>query len=294
MPLLARRDDDDAVAQSGIHLLLSPFTPMNSRHSQCAIARHAASFSANGRVYAGLDDGSTSVAYPASRHAALATRGLAVEADRAQPARDAAHAGDLAALGVANRAVEAAPRSQATIVSQIADAARAHACEPLVVGKIGERLAEHRAEERPEVVARMRVVLPRGERRLARKTAEDQHARVAREHRRQAASRRLRRVAGAARAALRGAASAPGVRLRAAAAHHARGQRRRRARSRARCRRTRRDRASGCRGTRGSSVAVAVADEPQVVDRDADGESEPGVVRRPQRMDATDHAMRPR
>ena len=43
------------------------------------------------------------------------------------------------------------------------------------------------AEDRPELIAGMRVILLRGERRFTRKTAEDQHLRIGRDDRRQAA-----------------------------------------------------------------------------------------------------------
>ena len=65
----------------------------------------------------------------------------------------------------------------------LADAMRAQPGKPRLVGQGRQRLVQNRREQRPEVVARVRVVLPRRERGFARKTAEDQHARVEGEYR---------------------------------------------------------------------------------------------------------------
>ena len=154
------------------------------------IACHAASFSSKGRVYAGDDDGSASVAYPASRHAGSdARRRLPIEADERHCRRGAAHARGLRGHGVADRAVEAPlPAARDDRVPQ-RDAARPQRGETPRIGQRRERHAGDRREQRPEVIARMRVVLLGCERRGPRKAAEDQHARVAAKHRRQSDER---------------------------------------------------------------------------------------------------------
>ena len=111
----------------------------------------------------------TTTAAPASHSRPRASReracrGLAVEAYDDERRGGAAHARGFAALGVADRAVETALRRHATIVSQRPTPDRAQRGEPATVRQLGQRHADHRREQRPEVIARMRVVLPRRER----------------------------------------------------------------------------------------------------------------------------------
>ena len=135
------------------------------------MACHAASFSANGRVYAGDDDGSTSVAIAGvAPHRKRARRGLPVEAHERERGRGAAHARGFPGRRIADRAVEAAlPPARDDRVPET-DAACAQRDEPPAIRHLGQRHAGHGRDQRPEVIARMRVVLAGGERRCARES----------------------------------------------------------------------------------------------------------------------------
>ncbi len=191
-------------------------TAAGASSSHGSSARQAASLVASGkrvrRRRRRQRDGRVAGGLPGRRRA---RRRLAVEGDGDERRRGAADARHVAALGVADRAVQAAaPLAGDDRVPQ-ADPSRQQPREPLGVRQPGQRLPQQRTDDRPEVVARVRVVGLRRQRRLAGKAAQDQHPRVRSEHRRQSVSSRrcLRRrrqpAAVVARVSGRGHAVAP-------------------------------------------------------------------------------------
>ena len=101
--------------------------------------------------------------------------------------------GDLALQCIADRRIEAALPFACDDRVPYTYAVRPQAHQPLSIRDVDKRLAKDLSEHRPEMVARMRVILLRGQRRHAGKAAEYQHAGVARDDRRQSLQKRWQR-----------------------------------------------------------------------------------------------------
>ena len=111
---------------------------------------------------------------------------LAVEAHERNARAPPRARRDASARVAARIAVSRLPaRSHATIVSQTPIRCARSRARRSAYGSATSGSPTIVREQRPEVVARVRVVLARRERGFAGKAAEDQHARVGRQHRRQ-------------------------------------------------------------------------------------------------------------
>ena len=259
--------------------------------SNIPIARHAASFSANGRVYAGDDDGSMRASRSRPRATRARARAAVLPLKQTSASAGAARRAraDLAALGVADRAVEAAAALARDDRVPQSDAVRAQRAEPLAIRQLRQRLAEHRRDDRPEVVARMRVVL------RARR------ARPRRESCRGSARACRARAPAAVRAATRVGLGLRGSHGAVPRADRARGFQRgtvrvpcghaaqRTAKSSATPANTAKPSQWLCRNAVKQRVAVAAADQPPVPQRAPARPGEAGVVERPQLALEPDH-----
>src|SRR5690606_14330578 len=117
--------------------------------------------------------------------------------------RQLAQPGEVVGLRVADRAVQAALAPAGRVHGPDRDAALAHELVAPLEGQLGERLAEQLAEDAPEQVARVRVVVAGRQRGLAGEAAEDQQPRPRARDRREADPGRRRH------GAQRGAAAGP-------------------------------------------------------------------------------------
>ena len=113
--------------------------------------------------------------------------------------RTAVQAREIVRARQLDRGVEAAPAPAARVHVPEPDTAAAQLGEPCRVRHGHQVHVPDRREQGPELVARMTVVLLRAQRSLARKTAEDEQTRVARDHGRQALQALQTRWLGAGR-----------------------------------------------------------------------------------------------
>lgn len=115
----------------------------------------------------------------------MAGGGLAVETGELERATAAKQSGEVVEFGVANVPVEAAdPPAPSDHVPQ-ADAGGLEGAQARGVAEIGELFADRVTDQAPELVLRMGVVTARLERCPAGETAQDQHAGIAPDDRRQ-------------------------------------------------------------------------------------------------------------
>ena len=114
-------------------------------------------------------------------------RGLAaVEGDHAEVGQIGDQRREVVRLGFADLAVAAhVPFGAADHVPQ-PDLGLAQRGQPVGIGQVRERLANDRAEQAPELVRRMRIILLLGERADAGQAPENQQSRIGRDVRRKA------------------------------------------------------------------------------------------------------------
>src|SRR5262249_53289962 len=113
--------------------------------------------------------------------------GLAVEADADKASRNAPYAVRLAATRIANRGIQASRADAGHDRIPDRHPMCAYPRKAIGIRQLGQRLVQDGAQDRPELIARMRVVLARREGRLARKASQDQNPRILRDHGWQAA-----------------------------------------------------------------------------------------------------------